>query len=136
MESYQGRDDGYAGSSNPLRHLQGARAYGCGLAVLLGGAMFLVIFLGTAMGDCTPGPGCHDHDGLHILKSLAVALPIAAVCGIGMWAAAAVMRTALRPLLGELPVALILTGLTLGAAWFGISPAFELFKRWTLPSTS
>lgn len=116
--------------------VRGNRAYGCLFAILLGGAMSFVIFLGNIMGDCTPGPGCHDHDGVHILKDLAVALPIAAVLGAGVWLLANIIRSALRPIIGDRLVSLLLFALTLALAWFAFNPAMETFFRWTAPANS
>jgi hypothetical protein len=116
--------------------VKGSRAYGCLFAVLLGGAMSFVIFLGNIMGDCTPGPGCHDHDVVHILKDLAIALPIIAVLGAGVWLLASVIRTALRPAIGDRLVSLLLLGLTLALAWFAFDPAMETALRWIAPANS
>lgn len=115
---------------------RGTRAYGCLFAILLGAAMSFVIFLGNIMGDCPPGPGCHDHDGLHIVQDLAVALPMAALMGAGVWLLASAIRAVLQPVLGKRLVILLLVALTLALAWFGFQPAMELFFRWMLPPTS
>ena len=136
MDGYR-NPTGY-GDDLPGRFLRqavkGSRAYGCLFAVLVGGAMSFVIFLGNIMGDCTPGPGCHDQDGLNILKDLAVALPIAAVLGTVVWLLASVIRTALRPLISGWPVSLLLMALTVVLAWFAFDPAMEAFFRWTAPT--
>lgn len=118
------------------RALKGTRAYGCLFAILLGGAMSFVIFLGNIMGDCTPGPGCHDRDALHIIEDLAVALPMAALMGAGVWLLASATRAVLQPVLGERVVILLLLALTLALAWFGFQPAMEAFFRWTFPAGS
>lgn len=109
----------------------GSRAFGCLFAALLGGAMSFVIFLGNVMGDCEPGPGCHDNDGLHIFTDLAIALPIAAVLGAGVWLLASVVRMALRPLIDDRLASLILLVLTLALAWFAFDPTMETFFRLT-----
>ena len=136
MEGYRDYTDNGNGLARRLarKAVRGSRGYGCLFVALLGGAMSLVIFLGNIMGDCTPGPGCHDHDGVHILKDLAVALPIAAVLGAGVWLLASVVRTALRPIIGDRLVGLLLFALTLALAWFAFDPAMETFFRWTAPA--
>jgi hypothetical protein len=138
MTGYRdGPDSGDDLTGAPVRqNLKATRAYGCLLASLLGGAMSFVVFLGNIMGDCLPGPGCHDNDGVHIMKDLAVALPIAAVLGVGMWLFAAVVRAALQPIFGERLVILVLVALTLALAWFGFNPAMETFFQWTAPGNS
>lgn len=137
VTGYRDSIDGDDLTVSPLRqNLKAGRAYGCLLATLLGGGMTFVIFLGNVMGDCTPGPGCHDHDGVHILKDLAFALPLAAALGAGMWLLASAIRAALRPILGEALVILLLVVLTLTLAWFGFSPTMEVFFRWALPPRS
>ena len=121
-------------TGGPVRqNLRAARAYGCLFATMLGAGMSFVVFLGNVMGDCEPGPGCHDHDGVHIARDLAVALPIAAVLGAGMWLLAAAVRAALQPVIGERAVILLLVALTLALVWFSFNPAFEAFFRWTAP---
>lgn len=138
MEGYRNHADN--GDDLAVRFVRqavnGSRAYGCLFAILLGGAMSFVIFLGNIMGDCTPGPGCHDHDGVHILKDLAVALPIAAVLGAGVWLIASVIRKALRPIIGDMLLSVLLVALTLALAWFAFDPAMETFFRWTAPANS
>lgn len=124
-------------TGGPVRqNLKAARGYGCLFATLLGAGMSFVIFVGNVMGDCEPGPGCHDHDGVHIMKDLAVALPIAAVLGAGMWLLAAAVRAAFQPIIGERAVILLLVALTLALVWFGFNPAFEAFFRWTAPGNT
>jgi hypothetical protein len=98
--------------------------------------MSFVIFVGNVMGDCEPGPGCHDHDGIHIMQDLAVALPIAAVLGAGMWLVAAAVRAVFQPIIGERAAVLLLLALTLALVWFGFNPAFDAFFRWTAPGST
>jgi hypothetical protein len=130
-------DGGDGLNVGPVRqNLKATSAFGCVFAVLLPGGMSFAIFVGSIMGDCDPGPGCHDNDGIHILSGLAVALPIAASLSVGMWLLAAAIRAALRPIMGERPLFLLLTALTLALAWFAFGPAFELFFRWSAPGTS
>jgi hypothetical protein len=130
-------DSGDELAGGPVRqNLKATRGYGCLFATLLGAAMSFVIFLGNIMGDCSPGPGCHDDDGVHILKDLAVALPIAAVLGAAMWLLAAAVRAALQPIVGERLVILLLVALILALVWFAFDPAMEIFFRWTVPGNS
>jgi hypothetical protein len=138
MEGYRNTsDNGDDPAGRFVRQaVKGNRAYGCLFAALLGGAMSFVIFLGNVMGDCTPGPGCHDHDGVHILKDLAVALPIAALLGAGMWLLASVIRRALRPLIGDLLISVLLLVLTIALARLAFDPAMQTFFRWTAPANS
>lgn len=121
-------------SGSPVRgNLKGARAYGCLFAVLLSLAMSFVVLLGIIMGDCDPGPGCHDNDGFHIMQALAVVLPIAAILGIGMWLLAASVRALVRPMMHEAAVRVLLVGLTITLVWVSFGPAFEAFFRLTYP---
>ena len=117
-------------------NLKATRAYGCLFATLLGLAMSFVIFVGNVMGDCEPGSGCHDNDGVQIMQDLAVALPIAALLGIGMWLLAAALRAVLRPMMHERAVGVLLVGLTLMLIWLSFEPAFETFFRLTTPVSS
>jgi hypothetical protein len=127
-------DSGDELAGGPVRqNLKATRSYGCLFATLLGGSMSFVVLLGNVMGDCSPGPGCHDNDGVHIMKDLAVALPIAAVLGAGVWLLAAAIRASLQPIIGERLVILLLVALTLALVWFGSNPAMETFFQWTRP---
>lgn len=115
-------------------NLKATRAYGCLFAALMALGMSFVIFVGNVMGDCEPGPGCHDKDGVHILQDLALALPIATLLGIGMWLLAAALRAILRPMILEPAVGVLLVGLTLVLVWVCFDPAFETFFRLTTPA--
>lgn len=109
-------------------NLRAARPYGCLFAVLLGLAMSFIVFLGTVMGDCVAEePDCHSGDGLFIMQSLAVALPIAAFLGACMWLVATALRTVLRPLIPDWLIGVLLVGLTLFLVWLSFDPAFEVF---------
>ncbi len=127
-------DDNKEVSSDPAKgNLKAARAYGCLFATLLGLAMSFVVFLGNVMGDCEPGLGCHDNDGVHIMQDLAVVLPIAALLGIGMWLLAATLRAILCPMMHEVAVRVLLAGLTVALVWVSFDPAFETFFHLTMP---
>ena len=135
MDDQNGTDDGDEFTGSPVReNLNATRGYGCLAATLLGGAMFFVVLLGNVMGDCEPGPGCHDHDLVHIIEDLAVVLPITAALGSGVWLLAAVIRAALQPIIGGRLVVLLLIVLTLALVWWGFNPAFEVFFWWTMPN--
>lgn len=127
-------DDDEVNRDSVRENLRAARPYGCGLATLLALSMSFVIFLGNIMGDCEPGPGCHDNDGIHIMQDLAVALPIAVFLGIAMWFVAALLHAVLRPLIDTRLVHILLIGLTLALAWLAFDPAFETFFLWTTPA--
>ena len=123
-------EDGGDRSTGPVRdNLKATRAYGCLFALLLGGALAVVVFLGNVMGDCSPGPDCHDNEGAHILADLSLALPIAAVLGVGVWLLTAALRAALRPFIAPRLLVVLLVALTLALVWFEFRPAFELFFR-------
>ena len=127
-------DDNEEVSGDPaLGDLKATRTYGCLFATLLGLAMSFVVFLGNVMGDCEPGPGCHDNDDVQIMQDLAVVLPIAALLGTGMWLLAAVLRAVLRPMMHDVAVRVLLAALTLALVWVSFDPAFEAFFRLTTP---
>jgi hypothetical protein len=111
-------------------NLTATRGYGCLFAMVLSIPMTFVLLLGNIMGDCEPGPGCHDHDGLHILQDLLVALPIAAAFAVGSWLLTALLRALLRSKLPETVMAVFLVVVTLAFAWFSFDPAFNLFFGW------
>ena len=83
------------------------------------------------MGDCNPGPGCHDRDGIHILQGLGVALPITCLFAAAVWFAAAMLRAILSRFLPQSVLNVILFSVTLAVIWFGFDPAFRLFFWWT-----
>ena len=89
--------------------------------------MVFVIFVGSVMGDCTPGPGCHDHDGAWILHSLLLALPIVASGAILVWLVSSMLRHLLNGRVHPLALNGALTAATHATVWFAFSPAFELF---------
>ncbi len=88
-----------------------------------------VVFVGSIMGDCEPGPGCHDHDGLHILNGFAWTVAIAASVGVASWLVSGVLRMAVRPLIGSVSTTVVLISLTLVIVWFSFSPATELMIK-------
>lgn len=114
-------------ASEPLRqHLNATRPFGCLLAVLLGLGMSSVVFVGSVMGDCDPGPGCHDNDGAVIGYGLLVTGLIALAMGAAGWFFSTLLRMLFHKKLGGVALNLLLAILTLLMVWFGFSPAMEL----------
>lgn len=107
--------------------IRAAAPFGCLFAALLGVAMAFVIFVGSVMGDCSPGPGCHDHDGSRIVHSLFVALPIILSCAVVVGLVASVLRFALEGRVRPVLLNALLVSLTIAALWFAFRPAFDLF---------
>jgi len=91
--------------------------FGVLYAVLLGLEMSFVIFVGSIIGDCDPGPGCHDNDtatiGLGILK----AVPIIATFSMLLCVGAGSVRRILDDRIGLRTTTRLLAGLTVAAAW-------------------
>ena len=112
-------------------NLTATRGYGCLFTIAIGIPMAFVLLLGNIMGDCEPGPGCHDHDGLHILQDLLVALPIVTAFAVGAWLLVALTRSLLRLKLPGTSLIVFLVAVTLALAWFSFYPAFNLFFEWT-----
>jgi hypothetical protein len=105
--------------------------FGVLYAVLLGLAMSLVIFVGSIIGDCDPGPGCHDNDtaaiGLGILK----AMPIVAIFSILLCVGAGAVRRILDVRIGLRATTWLLAGLTVAAAWasFDLSMTLHIWLQ-------
>lgn len=89
--------------------------------------MGFVIFVGGVMGDCTPGPGCHDHDGALIIGHLLFALPIIAGGTTAVWFVSSLLHTLLKGLLPPVALNALLVAFTLAVVCFSFQPAFELF---------
>jgi hypothetical protein len=111
------------------QHLKAARPFGCLTAVLLGVGMVFVVYLGSVLGDCVPNTACHNRDGSHILNGFLWTLVIVALIGAASWFASAILRMALRPLIGAIPTNLVLIVASLLTAWFGFGPAIELLLK-------
>lgn len=101
--------------------------FGCLGAALLGFAMAFVILVGTIMGDCDPGPGCHDQDGFLIARSLLLAAPIVFVAGAAVTMLAAVAHCWLSARLDRAIVKGILSIGTVIVICLGFKGAFALF---------
>ena len=102
--------------------------FGCLGAALLGVAMTLVIFIGSVMGDCDPGPGCHDHDGFIIARSLLLAAPVVLLVGFAITALAASADALLRDHMDGRARRALLSIVTVIAACLSFDPAFGLFS--------
>jgi hypothetical protein len=111
----------------PNDRLRAAGPFGCLFAILLGIAMASVIFVGSVMGDCTPGPGCHDHDGSRIFQSLFIALPIIFGGAAIVWLVSFALRCALQSRVPPIVLNALLAVFTIAAVWFAFHPAFDLF---------
>lgn len=111
-------------SSNTIK--QGAK-FGLVYACLLGLAMSFVIFVGSIMGDCDPGPGCHDNDAAVIGRGILSALPIIIFASTAVCAGAGVARDYLAGRIGAKSTDWLLAGVTVGAAWGSFDLAMRLF---------
>lgn len=89
--------------------------------------MASVIFVGTIMGDCEPGPGCHDNDGAILAGPLLVLLLIVIVATGAVWLLCSILQRTLRDLVSPIAMNLFLTVLTLGLLWFGFDPLLKIF---------
>ena len=119
-------------ASEPFRdHLNATRPFGCLSAALLGLGMSFVAFVGSVMGDCDPGPGCHDNDGAVIGYRLLITALIVLSIGAAFWFLSAVMRMLLQQRIGRVATNLFLTVVTLLIVWFGFAPAMELLLATT-----
>lgn len=112
-------------------HLRAVRPFGCLAAFLLATGIGFVVFIGTLMGDCNPGPGCHDHDGLHILIGFGGAVIIAALIGIAGWLVSGLLRMVLWPLVGTVATSVLLVAVTLLIVLLSFLPAVELLVNIT-----
>lgn len=107
--------------------LRSGGAFGCLFSLLLGLAMGFVIFIGSVMGDCEPGPGCHDNDDAVIAGGLLQAAPIVLGFGLGAWLVLSGLHALLRGRMSPLALNGLLSILTVALAWLCFEPAFELF---------
>ena len=112
--------------------VRGGRRFGCLFAVLLSGAMGFVIFVGSVMGDCSPGPGCHDDDGAVIGGGLLQAVPIILAFGAAAWLILSVAHALLQERLSPTALNILLTLVTLALVWISFDPAFELYFWWMM----
>ena len=106
--------------------LKETRLFGCIPAALLAAGMGFIVLLGTTMGDCDPGPGCHDRDGLHILYAWSIVTVIASVFGVGSWLLFALLKMVMRSRLGAGTTNVILAAGVVLIVWFGFTPAMQL----------
>src|SRR5947209_7810863 len=111
-------------------HLRRTARYGFLFAALLGLGMGFVIVVGSSMGDCPPGPGCHDHDGARIGSSLLRAAPIVLVFAAGASLLLSAVHGFLSERLSPAALNLLMAVLTLALVSMSFGPAFELFLRW------
>lgn len=119
-------------ASEPFReNLNATRPFGCLLAVALGLGMSFVAFVGSIMGDCDPGPGCHDNDGAVIGYRLLITALIVLSVGAVFWFLSAVLRMLLQRRIGSLATNLLLAVITLLIAWLGFAPAMEILLATT-----
>ncbi|MGF7169226.1 hypothetical protein FHS91_000885 [Sphingobium xanthum] len=108
--------------------------FGCLFTVLLGLGMAFTIFVGSVMGDCEPGPGCHDRDGLLIFKGWFLALPIVISFGAVCWLVFASIRTFLADFLGVWATNILFSMTAVALAWFGLDAAFGIFFWFSAPA--
>ena len=112
-------------------NFKATRPFGCLFATVLGLSMGFVVFVGSVIGDCEPGAGCHDNDGLRILQGLLVALPIVCLLAAGAWLISTVLQAALGRILPQPVLSILLVAVTLALVWYCFDPAFEVFFWWT-----
>ncbi|MCW2336802.1 hypothetical protein M2337_001035 [Sphingobium sp. B2D3A] len=112
-------------------HLQTAMPFGCLPSALLFVGMGFAVFVGNIMGDCEAGSGCHDNDGFHILNGVMWTLVIAMSIGVGTWLASAVLKMALRPLIGSVATNLLLVIMSLLVVWLCFNPAMDFVLKTT-----
>ena len=107
--------------------LRATQLFGCWYAVLLGLGIAFIDFVGTVMGDCEPGPGCHDHDAALIGVGLLKAALIAAVFGAVVWLLVAIIRLMIGSRLNAIVANCLLGALVLALLWASFSPAMDLW---------
>jgi hypothetical protein len=95
------------------------------MAALLG----VVVFIGTSIGDCPPGPGCHDQDGSLILRGWMFSAIIASGFGVAVGLLALGLAKLVRRRTGDRGLVAVLVILTLVLIWWSVDPAFELLER-------
>jgi hypothetical protein len=105
--------------------------FGALYAVLLGLAMSVVIFIGSVIGDCDPGPECHDNDAAVIGGGILSAMPIIALFSTLLCAGAGTARRYLDDRIGLHATAWLLGGLTVAAVWasFDLAMALHLWLQ-------
>ena len=81
------------------------------------------------MGDCEPGPGCHDHDGWLMLRGWMLSSVIAAGFGLVVGAIAAGLRTMLGRMMAGPGLLAILVVVTVALTLLSIEPAVELLEH-------
>ncbi|ATI80639.1 hypothetical protein A6768_11985 [Sphingobium yanoikuyae] len=100
--------------------------FGLLYAALLGLAMSVVIFVGSVIGDCEPGPGCHDNDAAIIGLGILSAVPVVAIFSLLLCASAGSVRHFLDARMGARATTWLLSGLTAAAAWASFDLAMTL----------
>lgn len=96
-------------------------------AALLGLAMGFVIFVGSIIGDCNLGPGCHDNDAAAIGLGILTAVPIVALFSMLLCVSAGSARHFLDGRIGLRATAWLLVGLTVAAVWASFDLAMTLY---------
>ena len=69
------------------------------------------------MGDCDPGPGCHDNDTAVIGRGMLFAFPIIALASMAVCVSAGIARHYLDGRIGANSTTWLLTIITVAAAW-------------------
>lgn len=100
--------------------------FGALYAVLLGLAMSFVIFVGSTIGDCDSGPGCHDNDAAVIGLGILSAVPIIALFSMLLCVGAGSACRFLDDRIGSRAAKWLLAGLTVAAAWASFDLAMTL----------
>ena len=84
-------------------HLREARYFAILYSVILALGLTAILVVGTSLGDCDPGPGCHDNDDAIIGSGLVLVLAITLAFGSAIWFLFSTVHRAairhLRPLL-------------------------------------
>ena len=106
--------------------IRGGMKFGVLYAVLQGLAMSFVIFLGTVIGDCDPGPGCHDNDAVVIGLGILTAMPIIALFSMILYAGAGCARSFLTDRIGSGVTVWLLGKLTVVSVWVNFDLAMML----------
>jgi len=117
-------------SQPPASSISVGARLGCLYAVLLSLSMAFVISVGSVMGDCVPGPGCHDDDGASIRSGLLRAAPIVLMFGAAASLIFAGAYALFHRRLSPRALWIFLTFATLALAWISFEPAFELYFWW------
>lgn len=107
--------------------LRAGLPFGCLFAALLGAAMGFVTFVGSIMGDCAPGPGCHDDDGARIGHGLLLAMPIIVGGALVIWIVASLLLVLLKDKVPPVVLNAVLAAFIVAIVWLAFRPAFDLF---------